>query len=67
VGVLGAGGGIFYYNSLEEVPYTHRWHPVFISIRTERMMGQSAFQQVHFGLSHHGARKKGIVGKQEDS
>eukprot|EP00884_Botryococcus_braunii_P009502 jgi/Botrbrau1/18553/Bobra.0367s0004.2 len=59
VGVLGAGGGIFYYNSLEEVPYTHRWHPVFISIRTERMMGQSAFQQLKASAMENGTLLRG--------
>ena len=39
-------GSIFYVNSLQEVPYTHRRHAVWLSADMERALGKAAFEQV---------------------
>ena len=39
-------GSIFYVNSLQEVPYTHRKHAVWLSADMERALGKAAFEQV---------------------
>ena len=44
-------GSILYINSLQEVPYTHRKHAVWLSTDIERALGKTAFDQV-FHQSH---------------
>lgn len=39
-------GSILYINSLQEVPYTHRKHAVWLTTDMERAIGKAAFEQV---------------------
>jgi hypothetical protein len=45
-GAIGTGGVIFYYRSLEEIPYMHRWHAIFIGPDYEKKLGKQTFTQV---------------------
>ena len=46
---VGAAGTLFYITHLQEVPYTHRKHAIFVSPQTEIALGLQTFQQVlHF-------------------
>ena len=41
-------GGVVYYSSLQEIPFTHRRHAILISVEMEKELGKSAFEQVIF-------------------
>ena len=43
---VGTLGGIYYVNHLQEVPYTHRKHAIFVSPQTEIQLGVQTFEQV---------------------
>jgi hypothetical protein len=53
LGGLGVAGGVYYYSSLQEVPYTHRRHAImFVSQKSELAMGEQVWEQVRSsGLS----------------
>ena len=44
--VLGAAGTCYYVTHLQEVPYTHRRHAIFVSPQTEVALGLATYAQV---------------------
>ena len=44
--VVGGGGAVYYFSHIEEIPYTHRRHVVFVSPQTEIQLGIQTFAQV---------------------
>jgi hypothetical protein len=44
--VVGAGGALYYVTHLQEVPYTHRRHAIFVSPQTEIALGLATYAQV---------------------
>ncbi len=49
IAVAAGGVAIFYFTHLEDVPYTHRRHAVFVSPETEKVLGLQTFEQVCTG------------------
>lgn len=43
---IGTLGSIYYVTHLQEVPYTHRKHAIFVSPQTEIQLGVQTFEEV---------------------
>ena len=44
--IAGAGLGIIYISSRQEIPYTHRYHSVLVDVETEKLLGEQTFKQI---------------------
>ena len=50
IAVIGGFGVVAYYRSLQEVPFTHRRHSIWISPSYEISLGQTLFDNVSFAV-----------------
>lgn len=44
--IMAAGGGVVYFSSLQEIPYTKRRHAILISPESEMQLGEATWQQI---------------------
>lgn len=51
-GVLAFGGVIVWFQSREEIPYSHRKHAILLSAASERALGEHIYQQVKADALH---------------